>query len=155
MFSYFFILLFVGIDNNMPGLGIAIVAFIFLQIRRVNVGKSLAYCCFLFAGAVVANWQLVILSEQGGEILRWTTGTTDILVGTLSVIALAASFRILKTERPLIVIFALTAGLAILWFSSVPDQLLNWYARLYVLACFVIPLLILVRSWTGSAPPRD
>ena len=154
MGGYLFFL-FAAIDNNLPGLGIALATFIVFQIRRISIGKSLAYCCFLFAGAVVINWQLVILTEQGGEILRWTTGTTDILVGTLSVIALGASVRILKQEKLLILMFGLTAGLAVFWYGSISDLLLNWYARFYAVACIVIPLFILARSWIGSAPTKD
>ena len=134
---------------------LAIAIHISIYMRRKNrSSKALAYCCFLFAGAAVARLQWMIVSEQDAETVSWYIISTVVLVGTLSVIALVASLSILKEEKPLIAIFALTVGLATLQFSGVPYQLLKWYARFYALACVVIPFLLLAKSWIGPDPPR-
>ncbi len=134
---------------------LAIAIHISIYMRRKNrSSKALAYCCFLFAGATVARLQWMIVGEQDPTTVGWYIFFAVVQVGALSVIAFVASFSILKEEKALIVIFALTVGLAILQFSGVPYQLLNWYARFYALVCVVIPFLLLAKSWIGPDSPR-
>jgi fucose 4-O-acetylase-like acetyltransferase len=141
--------------QNIPELAVTLVVFILFLWRGVRIGKALAYCCFLFVGATIARLQWLIVGEQDPSGVSWYIFFAVVQVGALSVIAFVASFSILKEEKPLIVIFALTVGLAILQFSGVWYQLLNWYARFYALACVLIPFLVLAKSWSGPDPPRD
>ena len=155
MLAWLFILFFLGLGNNLAGVIIAVVAFILMSKHRVRSSKSFAHSCFLLAGIAVAKLQWVIASGQSGEALRWEIGTTEVLVGGLGMLALIASARILKEEFPLIALFALAIILAILQFSDVPHQVLNWYARFFSLVAIAIPLLVLAQSWNRSDQTKD
>jgi hypothetical protein len=152
---WLFLLFILGVGNNVPSLVIATLVFLAFWKRRTPVGKAIAYCCFLFAGIAVAKLQWVIVGGQSGEALRWEIGTTEVLVGGLSILALIASARILKEESPLVALFVLTIVLAILQFSGIPYQVLNWYARFFSLAAIAVPLLVLAQSWNRSGPTED
>ena len=150
MLAWLFILFFLGLGNNLAGVVIAVVAFILMSKHRVGSSKAFAYCCFLLAGTAVAKLQWVIVGGKSGEAIRWEIGTTEVLVGGLGMLALIASARILKEELPLVALFVLTIVLAILQFSGIPFQILNWYSQFFSLAAIAIPLLVLEQSWNRS-----
>jgi len=147
------VLFFVGLGNNIPGLVIAVVAFILFLRQRVRFDKAFAYCCFLLAGTAVAKLQWVIATGQSGELLRWETGFAELSVGGLSMLALIASLRILKVELLLVVLFVLTIVLGVLQFNDVPNQFVNWYARFFALTAIATPLWVLAQSWDRSNSP--
>ncbi len=138
--------------SNIPGLVVTLATFALLVSRGTRLRKSLTYCFFLLGGIAVANLQWMIITDGNTEAVRWLILGTEMLVGTLTLIAFLISLKFIKEEKILIVLFALTIGLGILQFSDVPHQLLNSYARLYALACLGAPLLVLVKTWNRPKP---
>jgi hypothetical protein len=139
--------LYFALSSNILGLVVSLVAFSLFMASRVRLSKSIAYSCFVFIGSAVAKLQWIIFKNPGGDtaLLSFISATT-VLVGALCVIALVAALHILREERPLLALFALTAILAILQFSDIPHSLLNLYAQFYAAACILVPLWTLAFS---------
>ena len=126
---------------NWPGLIVASAVFAILAHRHTAV-RAVPYSAFLLIGAAVARLQWVLVVETDPDTIGWEQFATIVLVMFLTAVALIASYRRLRLEKPLIILFLLTLILAVFQFGGVPIAFLNGFARLYAGICIVIPLFV-------------
>ena len=132
------------------GLIAAIALYHLLRVDVPNPLVRFAYCCFFWGGVAVANLQLILVFETDGPTIGWSIFSTVLFIGLLSFFALVASAKFLMQEKLLLLIVFLTVVLAILQFSSVDQQLLNTYARIYAAVCILSVPALIIRSFLTS-----
>jgi hypothetical protein len=132
---------------NVPGVLLAAVVLGLFLLRRTPLPRAIAYACFVLAGAVVARFQYALIVIEDPDTVGFYQFATIVLVSTVCLTALIVARRLLKVEWLLSFLFLLSLLLAILQFGGLRYDLLNWYARLYALACLAVPIFVLIRDW--------
>jgi len=148
--NFFFLILFCLHSVGVLAIGAAILTTIgvlsAMLLRGIERLKSASYASFFLGGVTVAHLQWMIFSEHDQFEVRLCILATIALVFVTSLIGIHSGWRYMKEEKLIQIIMIMTVVLAILQFSGIPYQALNWYARVYAVVCLAAPIIKLIRG---------